>query len=163
MKIVVMDTFFYQEELRAHASQEFIIEEIEDETGSRTIAGKEYETHVLHLSGFSSPKKLTLKIPVAAEEERIQQHLEAYKKAAKADRTKWGRYFDLIEGFARIQPSFASTVTKSQGSEWDIVYVDSRDFYTARDEKQHVQYTAVTRAKKRLVLAVPTAKGEDAL
>jgi len=87
--------------------------------------------------------------------ERYQTALERRRDAAAEDGSKWDRFFDLRERFARVDYAYASTVHRAQGSTFDTVFVDYRDLQACRgEERQALLYVAVTRPARRLALLV---------
>ncbi|MEM1097110.1 MAG: ATP-dependent RecD-like DNA helicase, partial [Bacteroidota bacterium] len=103
-----------------------------------TADGREVEVPVLH-------------------EDAVQDYrdrLKEYRDEAKTKGT-WSRYYKLAEAFADVEPCYAMTVHKSQGSTFHTVYVDHRDLMACRtDERQALTYVAVTRPSHRLALLV---------
>ena len=87
--------------------------------------------------------------------ERYEERLERRREAAKKDGSKWERYYELRERFARVDYAYASTVHKAQGSTFDTVFVDRRDLRACRGEERNaLLYVAVTRPARRLALLV---------
>ncbi len=87
--------------------------------------------------------------------ERYEDRLERRRETAKEDGSKWERYYELRERFARVDYAYASTVHKAQGSTFDTVFVDHRDLQACRgEERQALLYVAVTRPARRLALLV---------
>ena len=60
-------------------------------------------------------------------------------------------YLEYLNRFAKLRHSYACTVHKSQGSTFDVVFMDWRDISSARDARMH--YVAATRAATSLVVA----------
>jgi exodeoxyribonuclease-5 len=89
------------------------------------------------------------------ERERYDDALDRRREKAEEDGSKWERFFDLRERFARVDYAYASTVHKAQGSTFDTVFVDHRDLQACRgEERQALLYVAVTRPARRLALLV---------
>ncbi|MFB6230706.1 MAG: ATP-dependent RecD-like DNA helicase [Salinibacter sp.] len=89
------------------------------------------------------------------EQDRYQEALERRREAAEEDGSKWDRFFELRERFARVDYAYASTVHKAQGTTFDTVFVDHRDLQACRgSERQALLYVAVTRPARRLALLV---------
>jgi exodeoxyribonuclease-5 len=87
--------------------------------------------------------------------ERYEEALDRRREAAEEDGSKWERFFDLRERFARVDYAYASTVHRAQGSTFDTVFVDHRDLRVCRgEERQALLYVAVTRPARRLALLV---------
>jgi len=89
------------------------------------------------------------------EQDRYQEALQRRREAAEEDGSKWDRFFELRERFARVDYAYASTVHKAQGTTFDTVFVDHRDLQACQgDERQALLYVAVTRPARRLALLV---------
>lgn len=66
----------------------------------------------------------------------------------------WDPYWELRDGFAQVQPAWAMTVHKSQGSQFHNVFL-SPDLDTApgaKSMRRHLWYTAFTRAQQAVHL-----------
>lgn len=78
---------------------------------------------------------------------------EKAKHEAKIDRTirkMWRtEYFALKEAFAEVDFSYSLTIHKSQGSTYDVVYIN-QDYLDSRAELKQLIYVAVTRAAKEV-------------
>ena len=55
--------------------------------------------------------------------------------------------------YNKFEYAYAISVHLSQGSEWDTVFIYNEDYGTAEFRKKSL-YTAITRAKKKLILAI---------
>jgi exodeoxyribonuclease-5 len=87
--------------------------------------------------------------------ERYENALEKRREAATEDGSKWDRYYELRERFARVDYAYATTVHRAQGSTFDTVFVDHRDLQACRgEERRALLYVAVTRPSRRLALLV---------
>jgi len=88
--------------------------------------------------------------------ERYKEALERRRERAEKDGSKWDRFFELREQFARVDYAYATTVHRAQGSTFDTVFVDRRDLQACRDpdERRALLYVAVTRPSRRLALLV---------
>jgi exodeoxyribonuclease-5 len=87
--------------------------------------------------------------------ERYENELDNRRDRAKEDGSKWERFFELRERFARVDYAYATTVHRAQGSTFDTVFVDHRDIRMCRgDEQDALLYVAVTRPSRRLALLV---------
>jgi exodeoxyribonuclease-5 len=65
-------------------------------------------------------------------------------------KSAWYKYFyPLQEFYANVDFKYALTIHKSQGSEWETVYVND-DYTKSRDEDVNLLYVATTRASKTL-------------
>lgn len=68
------------------------------------------------------------------------------------DSNKWRNYYDFLETHdPDLKYSYSSTIHKSQGSEWDLVFVDKRNIMDVCKNdlllKKHCYYTALSRMK----------------
>lgn len=89
------------------------------------------------------------------EHDRYQNEMQNRRDAAEDDGSKWDRFFELRERFARVDYAYASTVHKAQGTTFDTVFVNHRDLQACRgEERQALLYVAVTRPSRRLALLV---------
>jgi AAA domain/UvrD-like helicase C-terminal domain len=109
------------------------------------------------------------------DEERIPRSLqilaaeeaEAYKKRArrlqalaktttKDKKAAWRAYYEFLERFIEVQYAFAMTCHSAQGSTFEHAYVHMGDLLKNKNlrERNQLFYTAITRASKRLVLAI---------
>ena len=81
----------------------------------------------------------------------------------------WGRYYELLDSFATpidlvfdnrviVKKSFdygyAQSVHKSQGSNYDEIFIDWRNIKSCRDEefKRQLQYVAMSRTRSNVYL-----------
>jgi len=66
----------------------------------------------------------------------------------------WDDYDILQESYARLSYTYALTVHKSQGSEWPYVILNLANLErnTNKEECKRMVYTAITRARKRLII-----------
>ena len=66
----------------------------------------------------------------------------------------WATYFSLQEGFVDLRAGFGITSHSSQGSTYDVVYVDMADIMACRsiDMMARMLYVAISRAKTRVVI-----------
>lgn len=104
-------------------------------------------------------------IPVIARNDKAQ--FEQYLKDLIAEK-QWQKYWAQKEQFADIRYPFALTAHKAQGSTFNNVFVDLKNFVTTYNwitkglskedrkkklkERSQLLYTAITRAAKRLYL-----------
>ena len=130
VKKATVDTF------EADDQSEWIVWELKVRTPGR---GLTRTVHVLHEDEF----------------ERYEERLERRREKAQDDPSKWDRFFELREQFARVDYAYATTVHRAQGSTYDTVFVDHRDVRVCRgDERDALLYVAVTRPSRRLALLV---------
>lgn len=66
----------------------------------------------------------------------------------------WHTFFEIKDGWLDIRPIYASTVHKSQGSEYDNVFIDLNDIGKCKNPKDlaRMLYVAITRAKQKVYL-----------
>ncbi len=133
VKTATVDTF------EAEDQSEWTVWKLKVRTPSRQSSGLTRTAYVLHEDEF----------------ERYEEALERRREKAKEDGSKWDRFFDLRERFARVDYAYATTVHRAQGSTFDTVFVDHRDLRVCRgEERQALLYVAVTRPARRLALLV---------
>jgi GTPase SAR1 family protein len=82
--------------------------------------------------------------------------LQAYKLALKrlAKLKEWPIYFKLRDTWLDLRAVYASTIHKSQGSEYDTIFLDLFDLSKCHipSDVARMLYVGATRAKKQLVL-----------
>lgn len=74
---------------------------------------------------------------------------------AHGEQGAWDPYWELRDSLAQVQPHWAMTVHKSQGSQFRHVFVNGPDLDTApgaRSQRRHLWYTAMTRAQQAVHL-----------
>ena len=71
-----------------------------------------------------------------------------------ADAGQWKEFWELKNGFHDLRYAYALTVHKSQGSSFEEVYVDVRNFEVNRSalERNKLCYVALTRASRRVFI-----------
>lgn len=71
-----------------------------------------------------------------------------------AKEKKWADHFNLVENYPELRPKDACTGHKSQGSTYDVVFLDMTDLSTCRnpEEAARLIYVAVSRARNRVVM-----------
>ena len=81
---------------------------------------------------------------------------QAYKTAIKkfAKLKDWPNYFAIKDNWLDLRSVYASTVYKSQGSEYEVVFLDLSDISTCHipTNVARMLYVAITRATKKVVL-----------
>jgi exodeoxyribonuclease-5 len=120
-------------------------------------ADDQSEWTVWELKVRTPGKGLTRTVHVLHEDEfeRYEDALDRRREKAEDDASKWERFFELRERFARVDYAYATTVHRAQGSTYDTVFVDHRDLRVCRgDERDALLYVAVTRPARRLALLV---------
>lgn len=152
--LVGTETWFHEGVPRLTNSEEVRVKEATVETFE---ADDQSEWKVWTLKVRTPGRGLARTIHVLHEDEheRYEEALERRRNAAEEDGSKWDRFFDLREQFARVDYAYASTVHRAQGSTFDTVFVDHRDLRVCRgEEQQALLYVAVTRPARRLALLV---------
>ena len=82
-------------------------------------------------------------------EDSSKLHAEQVKHFAS--KKQWSYYFDLSRMFDDVGYAYALTTHKAQGSTIDYVFLDVNDMIRCRD-RQKLLYTALTRAKKQVLI-----------
>lgn len=85
------------------------------------------------------------------------EEVDEAKKQGRSNRD-WDYFFALSEGFAKVRPGWATTVHKSQGSTYPIVFVMQSDVLKAPNKsdplfRNRLVYVAYSRARDGLFLA----------
>lgn len=108
---------------------------------------------------ISNGKPYTIKLLAEESEKDYNKELERLKKVAiqapmMLRRTAWVKYFKYLEKYADVKYNYALTVHKSQGSTFDNVVVVNCDINRIREkeERNKLLYTAITRAKNKLIM-----------
>lgn len=153
--LVATETWYYEGAPRLMNSEEVRVKKASVDTlESKDLS----EWKVWELKVRTPGRGLTRTVYVLHEDEqeRYEQTLNRRRRAAEDDGSKWDRFFDLREQFARVDYAYASTVHKAQGSTFDTVFVDHRDLQACRDdeERRSLLYVAVTRPARRLAVLV---------
>ena len=67
---------------------------------------------------------------------------------------QWHTYFEILNNWLDLRPSFASTVHKAQGSTYDKVFINLSDIGRCRNPSDvaRMMYVAITRASKQVIL-----------
>jgi exodeoxyribonuclease-5 len=105
------------------------------------------------------PKRITVIDP--RHEGKLAVALTDLKAEAKEHpdaQGAWDPYWELRDTFAEVQPHWAMTVHKSQGSQFRHVFI-SPDLDTApgaKSMRRHLWYTALTRAQQAVHLIADT-------
>ena len=150
--IVAGETWYNESERQITNSEEVSVEEAGIETYTAPDQ-REWTVWDLEVSSAREGQSRTLKVLHEEEWDRYQSALKRRKEKAQEDPSKWDRYYDLREQFARVDYAYATTVHKAQGSTYDTVFVDYRDLRQCNGpEKNALLYVAVTRPSRRLGL-----------
>ena len=152
--LVGTETWFHDGVQRLTNSEEVRVKKATVDTFE---ADDQSEWTVWELKVRTPGRGLTRTVHVLHEDEfeRYEERLERRRKKAQDDPSKWDRFFELRERFARVDYAYATTVHRAQGSTYDTVFVDHRDVRVCRgDERDALLYVAVTRPSRRLALLV---------
>lgn len=86
-------------------------------------------------------------------QELVKARISTASRVAKKNKD-WSDYFRIKEAFADLRPVHASTVHKSQGSTYEVAYVDLSDIgrNSRREEIARLMYVAITRAAQKVIL-----------
>ena len=152
--LVGTETWFHDGVQRLTNSEEVRVKKATVDTFE---ADDQSEWTVWELKVRTPGRGLTRTVHVLHEDEfeRYEERLERRREKAQDDPSKWDRFFELREQFARVDYAYATTVHRAQGSTYDTVFVDHRDLRICRgDERTALLYVAVTRPARRLALLV---------
>ena len=152
--LVGTETWFHDGVQRLTNSEEVRVKKVTVDTFE---ADDQSEWTVWELKVRTPGRGLTRTVHVLHEDEfeRYEERLERRREKAQDDPSKWDRFFELREQFARVDYAYATTVHRAQGSTYDTVFVDHRDVRVCRgDERDALLYVAVTRPSRRLALLV---------
>ena len=152
--LVATETWFHEGVPRLTNSEEVRVKKA---TVDRFEADDQSEWKTWKLKVRTPGRGLTRTAHVLHEDdfERYENALNKRREAAKEDGSKWDRFYELRERFARVDYAYATTVHRAQGSTFDTVFVDHRDLQACRgEERQALLYVAVTRPARRLALLV---------
>ena len=152
--LVGTETWFHDGVQRLTNSEEVRVKKATVDTFE---ADDQSEWTVWELKVRTPGRGLTRTVHVLHEDEfeRYEERLERRREKAQDDPSKWDRFFELREQFARVDYAYATTVHRAQGSTYDTVFVDHRDVRVCRGKEQEaLLYVAVTRPSRRLALLV---------
>jgi len=152
--LVGTETWFHDGVQRLTNSEEVRVKKASVDTFE---AENQSEWTVWELKVRTPGRGLTRTIQVLHEDEfeRYEDVLNRRRETAEDDGSKWERFFELRERFARVDYAYATTVHRAQGSTYDTVFVDHRDLRVCRGgEQEALLYVAVTRPARRLALLV---------
>lgn len=152
--LVGTETWYHEGVQRLTNSEEVRVKNASVDTFE---ADDQSEWKVWTLKVRTPGRGLTRTVHVLHEDEfeRYEDALDRRREKAEDDGSKWERFFELRERFARVDYAYATTVHRAQGSTYDTVFVDHRDLRVCRgDERDALLYVAVTRPARRLALLV---------
>lgn len=106
--------------------------------------GELYTFYPIHPSGAKEYKKT----------------LKAMAETAKRCPSSWGEFWELKETISEVAYAYAITAHKSQGSTYNVVYIDWHDIWTNRNrvEAGRCFYVAVSRARNQAFYGTITNK-----
>jgi exodeoxyribonuclease-5 len=164
-------------ELVYHVGQRLLTQEgVSNEDNSGLLFPSTTEIEILELEYWSEPagENYELSIPLVLMEVRAPEtdvvgvlrvvestgmqtyeaELRRLKTAAIQDRSGWRAYYGFAEQFTNVQPAYALTVHKSQGSTYTDVFLDIQDIQgnSRRDMKMmnRLAYVGASRAQRSL-------------
>lgn len=90
-------------------------------------------------------------------EDSLRLHVERVEElalAARADRRRWGSFWEFKEAFHKLRHAYAITAHRSQGSTYTHTFVDWRDILINKNRPEAFRclYVACTRPRKALYL-----------
>ena len=80
--------------------------------------------------------------------------LQKIATIAKTDKSKWAVYFAIKETWLDLRPAYASTVHKTQGSQYDTIFIDLSDIGQCYEASTvaRLLYVSCSRATKQIYL-----------
>jgi exodeoxyribonuclease-5 len=120
---------------------------------------KLYIATIKFQSGLGEEKEGRIKILHEDEQQRYEQILRSLQQQAKsADikqrKQKWSYFWKVNRQFCNVSYAYAITAHKSQGSTYEKTFIDVGNIQLNRNvyERNRILYTAITRAKKEVIL-----------
>lgn len=168
-KLIVLNQFQNDEEMIFTTNQELIVTKVnhkEIQTSNFDFIPKKYNIDVEGGIKIFELKTENTKIYKVKEESQnvIEQILSKIKADALYNKhhgnrleaiSLWELYYRVQELFIPpIEYNYAITVHRSQGSEWDIIYIEFADMMKNKNikERNKLLYTAFSRTMNRLVV-----------
>jgi len=156
-KVSVGDTFEF---IPLSANQEVFVKRFKViEKNIETVDLQLYDTEIKFVDRTGKNRIGWILILNEASDDRFKQHLDVLKATAinsRFDKRKecWKRYYDFLRSVADVSYAYALTAHKSQGSTYDQCFVDLRNIQLNDNvvERNRILYTAITRAKSKLIL-----------
>jgi exodeoxyribonuclease-5 len=109
-----------------------------------------WDIRLLDTDGFER----TVQMP--ADNTEFQRAIARIKDEAAEARVRWDHYHEFQQSLAHLQSIYSLTVHRSQGSTFGTVFIDLPDLRRREHENlleaQQLQYVAVTRPSKRLIV-----------
>jgi exodeoxyribonuclease-5 len=92
-------------------------------------------------------------IPHPDYEAVVGKKLQKLSEAARLEGRKWREFWAFKEAFHSLRHAYAITAHRSQGSTYDVAYVDWRDILLNRNRQEAFKclYVAATRPKSQLI------------
>lgn len=149
--LMMIDTYFEFGRPVAFNSEEVRVERVEEAVVG--LIGSAWRTHMIVAQ--LGTRSVTLPVLHHEEFERFESVLSSLREEAARGSRAWTDYYELREGFARLDYTYSLTIHKSQGSTFETVYVDHRDAVRSPvRERRSLLYVAVTRPSRRLALLI---------
>lgn len=126
--------------------------EVEDIAIGQHPIYSEFEIFNL-LVKHETDKKYTLRVLTQSGQFALNNRLNELSMEAKGGkRYKWREFWQLKEAFHEVRHSYAITSHRSQGSSYDICFIDLQDIMLNRNRQEAFRslYVACTRARKEL-------------
>lgn len=113
-----------------------------------------YEVTVSGIKNDEYGNPMKFKVIPPEQKKVFEHHFNNLKQVALTNKSQWYQYYKAIEEYCDIRPVFASTVHKSQGSQWEEVFVDCTNILANKNQLEMLKmlYTAFTRSEKHLYL-----------
>lgn len=168
-KLLVKNYFINQEKIIFTTNEEFIVKKVSEKeirTSDFDFIPKKYQLDIEGGIKIFELQLLDTVLYVVKEEYReiIENILQNIKKDAQYSKSikniteaisLWELYYRVREIFLpNIEYNYAITIHRSQGSEWDLVYVELRDIMKNRKiiERNKLIYTAFSRCMNKLII-----------
>lgn len=113
---------------------------------SESRNGMDVDCYQLHVKadGWCPTDTITTRLLAAVDPSRVDREIEALRVERR-----WQSFWVLLRSFPKLNRHWAMTVHKSQGSQFDQVFIEAQDLDSARsDDRRRLWYTAVSRATK---------------
>jgi exodeoxyribonuclease-5 len=182
-KTEIIDTFKNQEDARVLAYtnkqvenlNKFIRKQVHNVEGFRAgdpvvaanaLEGKVKVEETYYISSIGEPHKDNLMMvqtvhlvgsnevfTIPVDKQKYFRIVKSAKAEAKQD-GDWTHYFHLLNNYLDIRDAFACTVTKSQGSTYEKVFLDYSNIATCWDLNSlaRLRYVGISRAKQEVVI-----------
>lgn len=143
--VLTEPAFMADETIFAHTEDEGVIEELQ-------LADSPFKIWLLRVN-FGSESKI-LRIYHSDSKKEYDAERQRLAAAARADKLKWKEFWSFVNGFQAARPAYATTVHRSQGSTYDVVFAHNMDILCNSDRAEAARclYVAATRPRKELFL-----------